>query len=259
MRRLLRAAACLVPLLTSCDSHFTLLGAEAFPTATPIKHLVVIYGENISFDHYFGTYPEALNPAGEPRFTAATGTPAVAGLTPALLNDNPNFTNPAKGVGASNPFRLDRSEAATADQDHGYTAAQLAYDGGAADLFPRYTGNAGLVMGYYDGNTDTALWNYAQHFAMSDNAYGDQYGPSTPGAITLISGQTNGFVPGPGVAAGTALADGQGGFTLIGDLDPAEDDCSGTSSGSFTGRNIGDLLNDGGVTWAGSRAVSTSL
>ena len=27
-------------------------------------------------------------------------------------------------------------------------------------------------MGYYDGNTVTALWNYAQHFAMSDNSYG---------------------------------------------------------------------------------------
>ncbi len=27
-------------------------------------------------------------------------------------------------------------------------------------------------MGYYDGNTVTALWNYAQHFAMSDNSFG---------------------------------------------------------------------------------------
>ena len=32
---------------------------NAFPTTTPIKHLVVIFGENISFDHYFGTYPNA--------------------------------------------------------------------------------------------------------------------------------------------------------------------------------------------------------
>ena len=33
-------------------------------TATPIKHLVVIFDENISFDHYFGTYPYAPNTAG---------------------------------------------------------------------------------------------------------------------------------------------------------------------------------------------------
>ena len=27
-------------------------------TRTPIKHVVVIFQENVSFDHYFGTYPE---------------------------------------------------------------------------------------------------------------------------------------------------------------------------------------------------------
>ena len=53
---------------------------EAVPTATPIKHLVVIFNENVSFDHYFATYPEATNPPGEPAFTAAPGTPAVDNL-----------------------------------------------------------------------------------------------------------------------------------------------------------------------------------
>ncbi|MBN9633361.1 MAG: phospholipase, partial [Actinobacteria bacterium] len=48
--------------------------ASAFPghgepdhshqTQTPIKHLVVIFDENISFDHYFGTYPNATNTDG---------------------------------------------------------------------------------------------------------------------------------------------------------------------------------------------------
>jgi phospholipase C len=42
-------------------------------TATPIQHVVVIFQENVSFDHYFGTYPFALNPKGEPRFTALPG------------------------------------------------------------------------------------------------------------------------------------------------------------------------------------------
>ena len=40
--------------------------AVAGGTVTPIQHLVVIFDENISFDHYFGTYPYALNPEGEP-------------------------------------------------------------------------------------------------------------------------------------------------------------------------------------------------
>src|SRR5579871_3276908 len=56
-------------------------------TATPIKHIVVIFGENISFDHYFGTYPNATNPPGEPLFHARKGTPSVNGLNGALLTN----------------------------------------------------------------------------------------------------------------------------------------------------------------------------
>ena len=50
----------------------------------------------------------------------------------------------------------------------------------------------GLVMGYYDGNTITALWQYAQTYAMNDNSYSTTFGPSTPGALNLIAGQTHG-------------------------------------------------------------------
>ena len=45
------------------------------------------------------------------------------------------------------------------------------------------------VMGYFDGNTVTALWNYAQHFALSDNSFGTTFGPSTPGALNLVAGR----------------------------------------------------------------------
>jgi phospholipase C len=237
-------------------------------TATPIKHIVVIYGENVSFDHYFATYPHASNPAGEPRFRSLPGTPDVNGLSGALLTNNPNATNPLNGAGATNPFRLDRTQAATADQNHAYTAEQQAYDNGKADLFPKYTGNAtsggagafgttGQVMGYYDGNTVTALWNYAQHFAMSDNAYTSTYGPSTPGALEVVAGQTNGMKPvlttkKPSAAGSYYVNDGQGGFTMINDVDPANDLCSSTTDAVLmSGQNIGDLLNARNVSWGG--------
>ena len=55
------------------------IAARAPATATPIQHVVVIFQENVSFDHYFGTYPNATNPAGEPEFHAAAGTPSVNG------------------------------------------------------------------------------------------------------------------------------------------------------------------------------------
>lgn len=232
-------------------------------SATPIKHLVVIFQENVSFDHYFGTYPFAANGAGEPAFYGRPFTPHVNGLSHALLTANPNATNPANADAAINPFRLSRAQAATADQDHGYTSEQRAYDGGKMDLFPLYTGHGevlpggdasadgkGQVMGYYDGNTVTALWNYAQSFALNDNSYGTGFGPSTPGAINLVSGQTAGVVDTLN-GTGAETDDGNGGLTMIGDPDPIGDICASPTANQATmgGRNIGDLLNERKITW----------
>src|SRR5580658_1495093 len=231
-------------------------------TTTPIQHLVVIFQENVSFDHYFGTYPNATNPAGEPPFTPAVGTPNVNGIQGGLTTNNPNL-NPVNGVGATNPFRLDRSQAATNDQDHDYTPEQLAFDHGLMDAFPASVGTAGppptgtpialttgLTMGYYDGNTVTAMWNYAQHYALNDNSYGTNFGPSTDGAVNLISGQLNGVIQDVN-AGGSTIGDGNGGLTLISDADPVGDVCSTTTGETvqFGGKNVGDLLNAKGITW----------
>ena len=45
-------------------------GNSGSSTKTPIKHVVVIFQENVSFDHYFGTYPHASNLPGETPFRA---------------------------------------------------------------------------------------------------------------------------------------------------------------------------------------------
>ena len=225
-------------------------GPDRSPTTTPVKHLVVIYQENVSFDHYFATYPTAANPAGEPQFTAGAGTPRVNGLTtPLLAPNNPNSVQ---------PFRLGRNQAQTCDQDHSYTAEQKAFDSGLMDRFVETVGRGpsaqypcadygkgkGLVMGYYDGNTVTGLWNYAQHFAMSDNSYSTTFGPSTPGALNLVSGQTHGFTTtSPAVTADT---------TVIGDPQPAYDACSTrdqTAAADPKNKNVGDLLNAKNVSW----------
>ncbi len=233
--------------------------SPASNTTTSIKNLVIIYQENDSFDHYFGTYPLAQNPKGEPAFKAAPETPSINGLDDSLLS--PNNPNSAQ------PFRLDRSQAVTCDQDHRYTDEQKAYDSGLMDKFPEILGVAntitvgtppnttkvpcdyghgkGLVMGYYDGNTVTALWNYAQHFALSDNTYETGFGPSTPGNVNLISGQTHGFTPDDNAVT---VND-----TIIGDPQPAGDICdsrdTSTQLPASTDKNIGDLLNAKSVTW----------
>ncbi|WOP18750.1 alkaline phosphatase family protein [Raineyella sp. LH-20] len=252
----------------------------AAQTTTPIKHVVVIFQENVSFDHYFATYPYAANTAGEqqqgtgvtaPAFQARPGTPKTidtlqnAGL---LAPSNPNSVQ---------PFRLTPGQQITCDQDHTYTNEQRAYDGGLMDKAvettskdtcatpPGVFGTKGLVMGYYDGNTVTGLWNYAQQYAMSDNSYSTTFGPSTPGALNLISGQTHGVhefsADGTTEVKPTAsdyvvrVPDANGVGTVTNDPDPVYDDCSNNSHASkntlagMDGRNIGDLLNDKGVSW----------
>jgi phospholipase C len=252
----------------------------AVTTATPIQHVVVIFDENISYDHYFGTYPVATNTDGT-TFTAAAGTPANDNLVSSnLLTTNPNTYNPS---------RLTSAQAVTCDQNHNYLPEQLAEDNGAMDKFVQNTskdtcattqgafgagagGAPGLAMDYYDGNTVTGLWNYAQNYAMSDNSWDAGFGPSTPGALNLISGQTHGVtsvdaITGAKTATPDTYAvhapDGSGVGTVINDPDPAFDDCSDNSHGagaatpptslsnlaSMSGQNIGDLLTTAKVTW----------
>jgi len=231
---LLAAALAAVGIVVVASAH----GSSDPATSTPIKHVVVIFGENISFDHYFGTYPNATNPAGEPAFHARRRTPTVNGLTGNLLASNPNSANPA---------RLDRSQAVTCSQNHGYGAEQKAFDGGAMDRFVVFTAGGScadksIVMDYYDGNTVTGIWNLAQHFALNDNSFSTNFGPSTVGAINLISGQTHGATP--------PVASGVENGTVIGDPDPAAslDDC-GKGGVTMSGKNVGDLLNAKSITW----------
>jgi len=222
---------------------------SSFTPSTPIKHLVIIFQENVSFDHYFATYPKATNPAGEPRFIAKPGTPTINGLNDTLLHNNTNSIN---------PFRLDRSESITCDMKHDYTNEQKAYNGGLLNKFVEFTGSSHpgchptQVMGYFDGNTVTALWNYAQHYSLNDNYFGTTFGPSTPSHINLISGQTHGAVPANMKNPNKFDVTING--TLIGNIDPAYDVCSRNygkhnATLSMEGRNVGNLLNSKDVTW----------
>jgi phospholipase C len=290
------------------------VASVAAAPATPIKHLVVIFDENESFDHYFGTYPYAKNPKGEPAFHAAKGTPAIKGLYTKIGSKGPTGPLLTANPNGSNPVRIDRNDPMTCDQDHAYVAEQLAADNGKEDKYPENTGKnqtlaqclAGLkykgkaepvpsgasknfaVMDYYDGNTVTGLWNYAQHYALSDNNFGTTFGESTLGALNLGASTTYGAICGPaggtnpvtintagpcaapsGLIEGDPLgstitapapqAAGQG--TVTDDADPTYDICSyvpkadggdgDDPAGTITmgGNNIGVELTKAKLTW----------
>ncbi len=257
-------AAVLIVSATTSPSAAKPIPNRSSQTASPIKHLVVIYDENVSYDHYFGTYPKAANTDGT-TFTAITSTPKNNNLvTSGSLTSNGNLYYPT---------RLTPSEALTCDQNHNYGPEQKAFNDGAMDQFVQNVsvdsctgeyGTPGLSMNYFDGNTVTGMWNYAQQFAMSDASFDTTFGPSTPGALNLISGQTHGFrevdsvtgkqVPTPGTYV-LASPDKNGVGTVINDPDPAYDDCADSNHTSTntlaaaTGHNVGDLLNARGVTW----------
>jgi phospholipase C len=206
----------------------------------------------------------STNTSGQP-FHGFFFTRPVNGLTPQLLTANPNGVNPRRYDPAAVKDIL------TCDQDHNYTDEQIAFDNGAMDKFPATVGTgkgtgptgdpcvAGDVMNYYDGNTVTALWWYAQRYAMSDNSFGTTFGPSSPGAVNLVSGDTGGVdmahvANNPSVATPAApnadlAPDGQGGFSLTGDAQPYWDDCSTRDAVAMTGTNIGDELNAANVSW----------
>src|SRR5215469_12698851 len=138
-------------------------------TATPIKHLVVIFQENVSFDHYFGTYPRAANTSGQrfdaehrPTVNNLSNTKGAGGVG-TLLTNNPNRDSGGNQV---NPRRLDPAninDVLTCSQDHSYNNEQKAFDGGAMDKFVTTVGTSGGhngpgqacrasdVMNYYDG------------------------------------------------------------------------------------------------------------
>lgn len=212
--------------------------AEQFQTKTPIKYLVVIIPENRSFDHLFGTYPHAQNLPGEPRFRAKKKTPLINGLSDAILEHNTNATP---------PFRLSLSQLTTTEPAHHYTQLQKEAHGGLLDQFVQVNSGDPTAMGYYDGNTATALWNYAQAFAMSDNCYSTTMTPSAPGHINLISGQNHGAIPDNLTlkSGETVVVDG----TLIGDPDPTFDICSTPPTVQLTGINVGNLLSAKNITW----------
>lgn len=207
----------------------TAQAAENDGTATnsPIKHLVVIYQENRSYDNYFGTYPSA------PGFNALPGTPKAEGIPDGSYNLDEKGNKVA-------PFLFTKEELQTPDVDHGFDDMAKAANGGKMDGFYMASenhskGTGRLAMGYYDYNALPAYWQYAQHFSMADHFFQPVFGPSTPGALYLVAAQS-----------------GNAGNPMKGDPVPAYGPLGGDGGKRWeplTYKNIGDELSAKGVSW----------
>ena len=172
---------------------------------TPIEHTIILYQENISFDHYFGTYGHGSNgiPAGSQLFhTSAGGT-----------------------WGPYSPTMLQSTQLRTCDVDHGYADMIKMANHGAMDMYlqfgnnktvtnpsssssatcpkfeaaapPPGTGLQALANAYYTGTPGDPnaplhnYWRLASQYTLADNFFQGVYGPSTPGAEWLVAATNN--------------------------------------------------------------------
>jgi phospholipase C len=169
-----------------------------------VKYVFVLFQENRSFDHYFGTFPGAnglFSDGQKPR--SAADTP---GFHQTILDTDGKTITVA-------PFRIGPAQHAADldDIDHGHVRmadkmhlvdGKPQMDRFAAVEEKKYT-PAGvnapplkakqfgeLAMAYVDCDTVPLMWDYASRFTLFDNIFQTTIGPSTPNAIAMIAGQT---------------------------------------------------------------------
>jgi phospholipase C len=162
-----------------------------------VKYVFVLFQENRSFDSYFATFPGARGLFSQP-------PDKTLGFTQPIMNVDGS-------MGTIQPFRIGPAEFAadTDDVDHSYVRMAAKMDirrgvphmdrfaleeekkyvtGDKPSLKAKQYGE--LAMAYADCDTVPFLWQYASHFTLFDNFFQHTIGPSTPGAIALIAGQT---------------------------------------------------------------------
>jgi phospholipase C len=184
-----------VALAASAQAHRPARGAAPAPASRDqliaslrahVHHVFVIYQENRSFDSYFGTFPGADN--------LATAEARAHGFRQWDPIGNTWIV----------PFPLTAAD--TVDADHSREGLIAKADSGKMDNFvageeksqtdgrglaPPSARQYGLLtMAHEDCRTIPFLWMYAHRFALYDHIFQAMYGPSTPGNIDLIAGQT---------------------------------------------------------------------
>jgi phospholipase C len=189
--RRLRALAILSLVFLGVTTAFGQAAASQLPAR--VKHIVVIYQENWSFDALYGFFPGAngvIN-ASQDSMTQVgrDGTPLAA--APAPLNGKDADTHFADlDLGqALKPFDLRQfiaPEVKTGDIVHRFYTQQLQIDGGKMDKFVTWSDNGGLVMSYIDA-TNLPEGKLAQEFTLCDNFFHAAFGGSFLNHMFLIA------------------------------------------------------------------------
>src|SRR5881296_3691175 len=200
------------------------VGDDRGGARVPIDHIVVLFLENRSFDHLFGTYPGAEGlaayrgkQAGENGVTYAT-LPRPLGRDgkpdPRFPSDLPNAPFPMlKFVGP-----LDETD----NPVHRFYHMQRQYGPGADGIpmgkWVAEGTSGGTTMGYYERAAIPVQWRLAKEFVLLDNYFQGIHGGSFANHFYLIAATLATYPDAPAVVRAELAPDG--GVVKDGDVDP---------------------------------------
>ena len=225
-----------------------------------IKHFVVIYLENHSFDNLYGEFPGAngLRSSG-----ALIKQVDAAGSPFATLPTPPGGAFPANLPNA--PFSIEQYVAADNDIPdlvHRYYQEQLQIDGGKMDKFALVSDAKGLVMGYYH-TANLPLAREAASYTLCDNFFHAAFGGSFLNHIWLVAAASPVFPNAPSNvvaqldAAGNLVKDGfvtPDGYDVNTSFSVNHPHPSTTAANQLvpnqTMPTIGDRLSEKHISWA---------
>ncbi|MFZ6646950.1 acid phosphatase [Undibacterium sp. TJN25] len=177
-----------------------------------IKHVVVIYLENRSFNNLFGNFPGVSKPLSEVPAASYAQKDRDGSVLPSLPKVWGGMVPRGQNLGGKHymigeeqisglpnaPFALKDAEGLplpesviTRDLWHLFYQNQMQINNGKNDQFVAWADSGGLVMGHY-GETDKNLdlWKIAQQYTLCDNFFMAAFGGSYLNHQFLISGRT---------------------------------------------------------------------
>ncbi|TDR30193.1 acid phosphatase [Hydromonas duriensis] len=169
---------------------------KTIDTLSKINHIIVIYGENRSFDNLYGMFPNAngiKNAKPSQYLQLDTDGHVLKYLPPVWKEGGKNNEVDPKFADVklpNKPFRLDQAPfnlpitTETRDLVHRFYQNQEQINGGRNNRFAAVSDAGGLVMGYYDGS-GMKLWQLAKDYTLADNFFMGTFGGSFMNHIYL--------------------------------------------------------------------------
>src|SRR5438477_3996641 len=157
--------------------------AAADDALAPIKNIVVIYAENRSFDHLYGTFPGANGLADATQEQKTQLDHDGAPLPQLTIFGGDGKPDPRFPRMPNEPFRIDaapinlRLDQVGPSPIHAFYHNQEQINGGRNNLFAAMSNIGGWSMGHFDGSS-LKLWRWAQEYTLADNFFMGAFGGS---------------------------------------------------------------------------------